>query len=586
MKDRVFLAFIVLSACVLFMYSLHHYLFIQHYRADITIYKNDTKITNPFNLINKVTKSYQTIWPNDSYVIKIAKSIEDTDKFYYILYNGFDVDSVSTNGILRENDKFVLLENNFIEYQAVKTGDEVIHITVPKSDAKQYIQDIQFFDTDQMRDFISLHSIQMAIYFTTIGVLLVTAIYALFLWYIVRESLYFVFAILEIIVIFYLMYNANLDIFIFGERFSDQFYKTLVGIMTIFGVLFAKIFLNSQEKSYYVDIILYCLIVFIAIATVFMIIIQVESFMLIVVALFVILSVSILRFMQGFRMAIFLIIGVTLFTILGLIGEYGYFDSLIVYLGFVISPIVALLMLVVINIYIKDMLNQREQSKRILEQKSRLSALGETVLTIAHQWRNPLSALSFLLANIKEEAQKIGSQKIVDKTIKGDGYIFHLSQTLDAFLNFYKMPKQKEFVNLSEEMEIVIDFIKNSFFGIEIDVQMQSEESQVVWINKMALRHIILNLVQNSIDAFKRKSFNQDNFIRLVVKNRSIEVIDNAGGVDESMRSKLFSLYESDKPQGVGVGLAMSKQIAHDQLGATLKYKPLDGGTSFLLEWK
>ncbi|MGA2378588.1 MAG: ATP-binding protein [Spirochaetia bacterium] len=99
------------------------------------------------------------------------------------------------------------------------------------------------------------------------------------------------------------------------------------------------------------------------------------------------------------------------------------------------------------------------------------------------------------------------------------------------------------------------------------------------------VEQIILNLIQNAAESYRRRPSEESRTIRIVARAEDecaiIEVRDSAGGVAESMRHRLFTPSLSGTG-GSGLGLYLSRNLAMANGGA-LDYQPLVGGSSFML---
>ena len=103
-----------------------------------------------------------------------------------------------------------------------------------------------------------------------------------------------------------------------------------------------------------------------------------------------------------------------------------------------------------------------------------------------------------------------------------------------------------------------------------------------------AIRAMLLNLLENSLDACRMDKDKGDHFIRLDVRREEpwllIEVEDNGLGMDQETREKIFSLFFSSKGiKGTGLGLFISNKIV-DKHGGTIEVDSEPGrGTKFLV---
>lgn len=96
----------------------------------------------------------------------------------------------------------------------------------------------------------------------------------------------------------------------------------------------------------------------------------------------------------------------------------------------------------------KRMKIQKEQEveRQVLIQKSKLSSMGEMMGAIAHQWRQPLNALSINIQNLDDDFDEglVDKPFIDDFIARNQQTILFMSKTIDDFRNFFRIDKEKE----------------------------------------------------------------------------------------------------------------------------------------------
>jgi len=236
-------------------------------------------------------------------------------------------------------------------------------------------------------------------------------------------------------------------------------------------------------------------------------------------------------------------------------------------------------------------------SHQKLLQHSRMAQMGEMISMIAHQWRQPLSAISSTAVNLQ---LKLELENFDLKTQKGadecneyfqlrleniETYVQNLTHTIDDFRNFYKPNKQSVFITLEEVIFKSLSVIKASLENdnIEIIQKYASEEKYELYDNE--LMQVILNILKNSQDNFKEKNI-QNPYIRITTQAKQISICDNGGGIDEAIIEKVFDPYFStkDEKNGTGLGLYMSKTIIDEHHKGSLHVKNDDKGICFIIE--
>ncbi len=222
---------------------------------------------------------------------------------------------------------------------------------------------------------------------------------------------------------------------------------------------------------------------------------------------------------------------------------------------------------------IKEEVEKNRQKDRIMFQHSRMIAMGEMISNIAHQWRQPLNAISILIQGfaIKNMQGKLSDEYIEKQVAEGLRIANELSSTLDKFKNFFETNHKQSYTSLKNILKETIDFLQNE----DINIQINSPDIKIL-CHKDDFSQVLLNLFSNSIDQFKKVKDPYNKTI--IIKAKQIEdkvtitFIDNAGGIDEKIIDRIFEPYftTKHKSQGTGIGLYMSKQIIEKQMNGRI----------------
>ena len=226
---------------------------------------------------------------------------------------------------------------------------------------------------------------------------------------------------------------------------------------------------------------------------------------------------------------------------------------------------------------IKNEVKLSRQKDQQMIQQARLAQMGEMLSMIAHQWRQPLSAISASSANIHLKAQlkQLDSKEITDLTNNIMEYSQHLSTTINDFRNFFKSHKNKKTTSYTELLNSVLLIVEASIIDKNIHIVKELECQDTFESYEGELKQVVLNLIKNAEDALLDNPV-KDPYIKLKTykeKNHLIlEISDNAGGIPKNILSKIFDPYFSTKrkKEGTGLGLYMSKTIIEEHCGGKL----------------
>lgn len=240
---------------------------------------------------------------------------------------------------------------------------------------------------------------------------------------------------------------------------------------------------------------------------------------------------------------------------------------------------------------IKVEVNQNMIKDRQMLQQSRLAQMGEMIAMIAHQWRQPLSAISASSAilRINAELDSLENDSVIETSNKINKLVKHLSSTIDDFRNFFKSNKKEELTTYTRVVDGVLGIIQSSLDskGIKVILELECEDEFVSYANE--LKQVLINLITNSQDALLENKV-KDPYIKIktyVLDEKYIlEVSDNGGGIKSEILDQVFDPYFSTRlnKDGTGLGLYMSKLIMENHCRGKLSCENRDDGVCFTME--
>jgi len=227
----------------------------------------------------------------------------------------------------------------------------------------------------------------------------------------------------------------------------------------------------------------------------------------------------------------------------------------------------------------------------MLLEKTKLAAMGEMIGSIAHQWRRPLSTLHINVEMLEEDYKEDKINKIfLEKFIKKNSEIIqYMSHTIDDFQNFYKLDKEKKYFDVMEKITSVSNLKLNQLEDNHITISKKGE-SFVVFGYPSEFQQVILNIIGNAKDALVERKVKEP-FIKINVWSENdrgyIQVLDNAGGIDEEVRDRIFEPYVTTKEVSgsMGFGLYISKMIIEKNMQGTLTIVNTDVGSEVLISF-
>jgi len=238
----------------------------------------------------------------------------------------------------------------------------------------------------------------------------------------------------------------------------------------------------------------------------------------------------------------------------------------------------------------KEEIEKRLLNEKLLLQQSKMAAMGEMMDSVAHQWKQPLNALSMYSEIVKSDFEEGSVDQAYIETFSQNIQIQidHMVDTLDEFRSFFRPNKKREKFGIGEIIDSVLFLSKDEFLKSRITVEVERKNEIYLYGSKNELKHLLLNIINNAKDAFDDNTIQEKRLVTIRVfddaEGRRIEIEDNAGGIPEAVIADIFKANVTTKEEGkgTGIGLYMSRQIA-EKYGATLTVKNVKRGACFTI---
>jgi signal transduction histidine kinase len=216
-----------------------------------------------------------------------------------------------------------------------------------------------------------------------------------------------------------------------------------------------------------------------------------------------------------------------------------------------------------------------KRKEALLAEQTKLAAMGEMIGNIAHQWRQPLNIISVISSGtrLKKEMDLLTDDMLVDALKTISETTEHLSNTIDVFKDFLKENKEKSLFNLSQNIMNNISLIDTILNENEIEIDLDLDDSIYIYNFANEFSQAFINILHNASDAiaFKLKKGSLK-IIKITTKqldgHATIEIADNAGGINSEIINKIFEPYFTTKHkfQGTGLGLYMTHKIIQESM--------------------
>jgi signal transduction histidine kinase len=227
------------------------------------------------------------------------------------------------------------------------------------------------------------------------------------------------------------------------------------------------------------------------------------------------------------------------------------------------------------------------QNETLLERKEKLASLGMLAAGVAHEIRNPLTAIKAALF-MQQKQFKPGSQEFADAQLV-EREILRLERIVNDFLLFAR-PTEPKFalVDAGTALQEVNRLLAPQLARKNIELMVEPAPSLQFKADAAQIKQVLINLVQNAADAIDREG---------VIKLRArpdrkrlpnvsgevviLEVADNGKGIPLEVQERLFDPFFTTKDSGTGLGLSIAAGIVEKHGGALQYQTQVNHGTTF-----
>jgi signal transduction histidine kinase len=230
---------------------------------------------------------------------------------------------------------------------------------------------------------------------------------------------------------------------------------------------------------------------------------------------------------------------------------------------------------------VREVAEQVQRHQREILRTEQLAAVGQLAASVAHEVRNPLTAIKLLVGAALKRQNQTGLSAEDLQVIHSE--IVRLEQKVQGLLDFARPPAvQRETTDLRDVIVQALNLVRSRADHQHVTILVRQLDVPVCAdVDRNQLGNVLVNLLMNSLDVLP-----QGGRIEIELNDRyhqqvQILVRDSGPGLTETIEKKLFTPFITTKPTGTGLGLSICRRIVQDHHGTITGRNQPAGGAEF-----
>ncbi|MDR3621077.1 MAG: ATP-binding protein [Paludisphaera borealis] len=221
--------------------------------------------------------------------------------------------------------------------------------------------------------------------------------------------------------------------------------------------------------------------------------------------------------------------------------------------------------------------------ERMVIQAEQMAGVGQIAAGMAHELRNPLTAISMLVQLQREKAQEEGLPAEDLHVIEQE--IGRMEERLNAFIDFARPARPRwRRIDLAEVTAQTLSLMQGRASKQRVQLNFHAPAAPIVIeADAEQIGRVLINLGLNALDAMPRGGRLDVALEQEADGSVELTVGDTGPGVDPKHLSRLFEPFFTSKEAGLGLGLPISQRIARDHGGSLQATNRPEGGAAFIL---
>ena len=218
---------------------------------------------------------------------------------------------------------------------------------------------------------------------------------------------------------------------------------------------------------------------------------------------------------------------------------------------------------------------QLRKHQEALARVFRLSSMGEFAAALAHEINQPLTAIGNYVRLVKDAAklEPPDSARVAEAAAKAAEQVQRAAEVVRRLREFIRLGRSGVRPSMVLQlMEDAATLLRSDYerHGIKLSLQADRALPRVL-CNSLQVQQVIVNLLRNSLEAIIEAG-QRDGKVTIEAERQGdkailVRVRDNGPGFDRALHGKQITPFTTTKPEGMGLGLSLSRTIIESQGG-------------------
>ncbi|MCP4006378.1 MAG: HAMP domain-containing histidine kinase [bacterium] len=235
---------------------------------------------------------------------------------------------------------------------------------------------------------------------------------------------------------------------------------------------------------------------------------------------------------------------------------------------------------------VRNQVHSTVSSERQVLEGKHARSLEELSASLAHEIRNPITAAKSLV-------QQLGEDPSCEDNVEYAGVALEeLDRVERSISHLLRFAREEEValaeMHMGDAVDSALATVRDRLDRLDVQIQREIDSDGVMQGDAEKLRRVIINLINNSLDALEEAETSDPRLNLTSGENLAgtevwIRIRDNGPGMDADDLEKIFKPFYTSKKSGTGLGLAISKKLVDAHGGTIEATSSPDEGTEFVL---